>query len=125
MIAVVGASRFAHKAAARIPMQMQAAGFRVIPVNPIADLLFGQKVYRGLEDIPDPVEIVNVFRPSAQTPDVVRSAVAAGARAVWLQLGISSPEAKRIAEEAGLDYVEDRCIAVERERYGIRKDGPS
>jgi predicted CoA-binding protein len=64
---------------------------------------------------------VDVFRPSAEAADVARQAVAAGAKAVWLQLGISSPEAQAIAEDAGLDYVENRCIAVERARHGIVK----
>jgi predicted CoA-binding protein len=119
VVAVVGMSRYPHKEAARVPAQLQMAGYRVIPVNPHADVLLGEKVYRKLEDIPEPVDLVNVFRPSNETPEVVRQAVAIGAKAVWLQLGISSEEAKRIAEEAGLDYVENRCISVEMVRYGV------
>jgi uncharacterized protein len=119
VIAVVGISRYPHKEAGRVPMQMQMAGYRIIPVNPYADLLLGEKVYRSLEDIREPVDLVNVFRPSAETPEVVRQAVAIGAKAVWLQLGISSDEARRIAQDAGLDYVENRCIAVEMVRYGL------
>src|SRR5687767_6660483 len=111
VIAVVGASRSPYKEANRIPLQMQMAGYRIIPVNPFADELFGEKVYRRLAELPEAVEIVDVFRPSEEAPDVARQAVAIGARAVWLQLGISSPEARSIAEEAGLDYVENRCIA--------------
>jgi len=120
-IAVVGISRHAHKDAARIPAQMQMAGYRIIPVNPVAETLLGEKVYRTLADIPEPVDLVNVFRPSDQTPDVVRQAIAIGAKGIWLQLGISSPEARRLAEEAGIDYVENRCIAVEMARYGVIK----
>lgn len=119
VIAVVGISRYRHKEAGRVPIQMQMAGYRIIPVNPHADVLLGEKVYRSLQDIPEPVDLVNVFRPSAETPDVVRQAVAIGAKGVWLQLGISSDEARRIAEEAGLDYVENRCIAVEMVRHGL------
>jgi predicted CoA-binding protein len=119
VIAVVGISRYPRKEAGRVPMQMQMAGYRIIPVNPYADLLLGEKVYRSLEDIREPVDLVNVFRPSAETPEVVRQAVAIGAKAVWLQLGISSDEARRIALDAGLDYVENRCIAVEMVRYGL------
>jgi predicted CoA-binding protein len=119
VIAVVGISRYPHKEAGRVPMQMQMAGYRIIPVNPYADVLLGEKVYRSLENIREPVDLVNVFRPSAETPEVVRQAVAIGAKAVWLQLGISSDEARRIAQEAGLDYVENRCIAVEMVRYGL------
>ena len=120
-IAVVGASRFHDKEAHTVPAEMQAAGFRIIPVNPHADELFGEPVYRRLEDIPEPVDLVDVFRPSEETPEVVRAAVKIRAKAVWLQLGIASDESRRIAEEAGVDYVEDRCLAVERRRYGITK----
>jgi uncharacterized protein len=121
VIAVVGASRSPVKEAHRIPRQMQMAGYRIIPVNPFAEELFGEKVYRRLADIPEPVEIVDVFRPSEEAAEVARQAVEIGAKAVWLQLGISSPEARGIAEEAGLDYVENRCIAVEMARHGIYK----
>jgi predicted CoA-binding protein len=121
VIAVVGASRSPGKEANRIPRQMQMAGYRVIPVNPYADDLFGEKVYRRLADIPEPVDIVDVFRPSKQAAEVTREAVEIGAKAVWLQLGISSREARKIAEAAGLDYVENRCIAVEMARHDITK----
>jgi uncharacterized protein len=119
VIAVVGISRYLHKEAGRVPAQMQMAGYRVIPVNPYADVLLGEKVYRRLEDIPEPIDLVNVFRPSREAPEVARQAVAVGAKGVWLQLGISSEEARHIAEEAGLDYVENRCIAVEMVRHGL------
>src|SRR5438477_7277129 len=89
-IAVVGCSRSLRKEAGRIPSQMQMAGYRIIPVNPHADELLGERVHRRLEDIPDPVDLVNVFRPSREAPEVARSAVAIGAKALWLQLGISS-----------------------------------
>ncbi|TDC25736.1 CoA-binding protein [Micromonospora sp. 15K316] len=114
VIAVVGASRDPLKAAHSVPLQIQRHGWRIIPVNPTADELFGEKVYRTLADIPHPVDLVNVFRPAEDAVEVVRQAVAIGAPAVWLQLGIVSPEARRIAEEAGIEYVEDRCLAVER-----------
>jgi predicted CoA-binding protein len=114
VIAVVGASRDPNKPAHSVPLQMQRHGWRIIPVNPSADELFGEPVYRSLADIPHPVDLVNVFRPAEDAVDVVRQAVAIGAPAVWLQLGIVSAEARRIATEAGIDYVEDRCLAVER-----------
>ena len=113
-IAVVGASRDPSKSAHSVPQQMQLHGWRIIPVNPFADELFGEKVYRTLAEIPEPVDMVDVFRPSDQAADVARQAAAIGARALWLQQGIVSPEARRIAEEAAMDYVEDRCMAVER-----------
>jgi len=114
VIAVVGASRDPEKPSHTVPLQIQRHGWRIIPVNPYADELFGEKVYRSLADIPEKVDLVDVFRPAADAVEVVREAVAIGAPAVWLQLDIVSPEARRIATEAGIDYVEDRCLAVER-----------
>jgi predicted CoA-binding protein len=119
--AVVGLSSDPTKAAHSVPAAMQAYGWRVIPVNPHADTLLGEQVYRRLADIPEPVEVVNVFRPSAEAADVTRQAVEIGAKAVWLQLGIVSEEARQIATDAGLLYVEDRCVAVERARHAVRR----
>jgi len=111
---VVGASRDPDKAAHSVPLHMQRHGWRIIPVNPYVDELFGERAYRSLADIPHPVDLVDVFRPAGQAVEVVRQAVAIGAPAVWLQLGIVSPEARRIAEDAGVEYVEDHCLAVVR-----------
>jgi predicted CoA-binding protein len=119
--AVVGLSSDPDKAAHSVPAAMQAFGWRIIPVNPHADRLLDEQVYRRLSDIPEPVDVVNVFRPSAEAAEVTRQAVAIGAKAVWLQLGIVSVEARRIATQAGLLYVEDRCTAVERARHAIRR----
>ncbi|ROT32010.1 CoA-binding protein [Micromonospora sp. HM5-17] len=123
VIAVVGASRDPSKPAHTVPLQMQRYGWRIVPVNPQADELFGEKVYRSLAEIPHPVDLVDVFRPAEDAVQVVREAVAIGAPAVWLQLGIVSAEARRIAEEAGIDYVEDRCLAVERAAGGLSRRG--
>src|SRR5690349_7899118 len=120
-IAVVGASRDPYKTAHSVPAQMRRHGWRIIPVNPYADEIFGERAYRTLADIPEPVDLVNVFRPSADATDVVRQAIAVGAPAVWLQLDIVSPEGRRMAEAAGIDYVEDRCIAVERALFGLSR----
>jgi predicted CoA-binding protein len=119
VIAIVGASRDPRKPAHSVPLQMQRYGWRIIPVNPYADELFGEKVYRSVKDIPHPVDLVTVFRPSDQATAVVRDAVEAGAPAVWLQLDIVSEQGRRIATEAGVDYVEDRCLAVERAVGGL------
>lgn len=116
-IAVVGASSNSEKAAHRIPRALQGMGYRIIPVNPHAEVLFGEVVHRSLSTIEEPIDIVDVFRPSDQTPDVARQAVAVGARAVWLQLGITSGEARQIAESAGLDFVENHCLMVEAARF--------
>lgn len=118
-ITVVGASRDPGKEAHAIPAQMQKHGWRIIPVNPYADEVFGEKAYPTLADVPESLGLVNVFRPSEDAAEVVRQAIAAGASAVWLQLRIVSPEARAIAEEAGIAYVEDRCLAVERARYAL------
>jgi uncharacterized protein len=118
-ITVVGASRDPGKEAHAIPLQMQRHGWRIIPVNPYADVLFGEKVYRRLADVPEPLGLVDVFRPSADAAEIVRQAVAVGAQAVWLQLGIVSAVGRAIAEAAGVAYVEDRCLAIERAKYEL------
>ena len=118
-IAVVGASAAAIKAAHSVPAHMQDHGWRIIPVNPHADEILGERVYRTLGDIPEQVGLVDVFRPSWQAPDIARQAVAAGATALWLQLGIASVEARAIAENAGLLYVENRCLVIEQRRLGL------
>jgi predicted CoA-binding protein len=120
-IAVVGASRSHEKAAHYVPAQLKAAGFRVVPVNPHADVLFGERVYRTLSDIPFPIDLVLVFRPSAQAAAVARDALAIGAKALWLQQGIHSHAARRAAEAAGVAYVEDTCAAVVRAQHRIEK----
>jgi len=120
-IAVVGASKDPTKPSATIPVAMQRHGFRIIPVNPTADLLFGERAYKTLSYIPEPVDIVNVFRPSAEAPGIAAQAVAIKAKALWLQSGIASDEAARIARAGGLAYVEDHCIAVERAKYSVHK----
>ena len=122
-ITVVGASRAPVKAAHYVPAHMQRHGWRVIPVNPYAERILGEPAYRTLADVPEQVGLVDVFRPSGQAPDVARQAVAAGAAALWLQLGIASAEARAIAEAAGLLYVEDRCLLVEQRRLNL--DAPT
>jgi uncharacterized protein len=118
-ITVVGASNAPAKAAHYVPAHMQDHGWRIIPINPQADVILGESVYRSLADVPEQVGLVDVFRPSAATPDIARQAVDVGASALWLQLGIFSEEARAIAEGAGLLYVEDRCLIVEQRRLGL------
>ena len=120
-IAVVGLSRDPAKAAHAIPARMQHAGFRTIPVNPNLERVLGEKAYQSLKAIPEPVEVVLVFRPSPEAAAIAKDAVAIGAKALWLQQGIASEEARRIAESAGLLYVEDRCMGVERAVYHVVK----
>jgi uncharacterized protein len=90
-----------------------ASGYRVIPVRPSdCDEILGVPCVTSLAEIEEPIDLVDVFRRPEYTPDVARDAVAVGAKALWLQLGIVSSEARAIAEEAGVDYVEDLCTAV-------------
>jgi predicted CoA-binding protein len=121
VIAVVGASREPWKPSHSVPLQMLRHGWTIIPVNPYADEIFGVKAYRTLADIDQPIDLVDIFRPAADALEIVRQAVAIKAPAVWLQSGIVSAEARRIATEAGLDYVEDRCLAVERAIGGLTR----
>ena len=120
-IVVVGLSSDPTKAAHSVPAAMQVYGWRVIPVNPHADELLGERVYRRLADVEEPVDFVNVFRPSGDAADIARQAADVGAKALWLQLGIVSAQARQIAAEAGMLFVEDRCIAVERARHAVRR----
>jgi predicted CoA-binding protein len=119
-ITVVGASNAPHKPAHYVPEHMQEHGWRIIPVNPAGGVILGERAYPTLADVPEQVGLVNVFRPSQHTPDIARQAVAAGASALWLQLHIESAEARRIAEDAGLLYVENRCLIIEQRRLGVR-----
>jgi predicted CoA-binding protein len=120
-VAVVGASRDPDKAGGSVPMSLKQHGFKLYPINPVAETLFGERVYRSLAEVPVKVDVVEVFRPAEEAPEIARQAVAIGARALWLQLGITSDEARRIAEEGGLDYVEDNCMGVDRALYQIDK----
>ena len=116
-IAVVGASTDESKPSHRIPKYLQSQGFKIIPVSPKGGECLGEKVYAKLADIPEPVDVVDVFRPSDETPQIARDAVAIGAKVLWLQSGIANDEAEGIAEAAGLKVVMDRCMKVEHARH--------
>ena len=117
-IAVVGASPKPHRPSHGVMRYLLAQGYRVIPVRPAGcDEVLGVPCVRTLGDIDEPIDLVDVFRRAEHTPPHAREAVEAGAGALWLQLGIVSAESRRIAEEAGLDYVEDACtLIVHREQ---------
>jgi predicted CoA-binding protein len=117
-ITVVGASAAPAKAAHSVPLHMQQHGWRIIPVNPHATTIFDEPGHRRLADVPERIGLVDVFRPSLEADDVARQAVAGGATALWLQLGITSDKARAIAEDAGLLFVEDRCLIIEQRRLG-------
>jgi uncharacterized protein len=112
-IAVVGISVKPWRASHRIAQYLRMAGYEVIPVNPRYREVIELPCYPAVKDAPGPIDVVNVLRRAEFCPDVVRDAIAAGARGVWVQSGIVSPEAARLAAEAGIDYVQDHCIMVE------------
>lgn len=112
-LAVVGCSATPGKDAHEVPRILIERGWDVVPVNPAVHEIFGRPAYKRLADVPGPIDLVVVFRPSNEAPDIARQAVEAGAKGVWLQLGLRNEEAKRIAQEAGLAYVENRCTRIE------------
>jgi uncharacterized protein len=112
-IAMVGASPKPHRPSHGVMRYLLAQGYRVIPVRPVGcDEVLGVPCVRSLAEIEEPIDLVDVFRRPEYTPAHAREAVEAGAGALWLQLGIVSAESRRIAAEAGLDYVEDACTAI-------------
>ncbi len=111
-IAIVGASSNPERPSHGIMMMLQGQGYRCIPVNPNETEVLGEKAYASVLDIPGPVDIVDVFRRPAQTPEVADQAVKKGAKALWLQLGIANDEAAKRARDGGLRVVQDSCIAV-------------
>src|SRR5712671_7758770 len=115
-IAVVGLSGKKFRPSYGVAEYMQKAGYRIIPVNPNETEVLGEKSYAGLEDVPERVDIVNVFRRAEEVPPVVESAIRIGARVVWMQSGIANEEAAEKARAAGLVVVEDACILVEHQR---------
>jgi predicted CoA-binding protein len=124
-IAVVGASRDPRKPGGSVPYGLQQRGFRIIPINPHADELFGERAYRSLAEVPEKIDLVDVFRPAADAPEIARQAAAVGAWALWLQLDIMSDEARRVAEAAGMDYVEDACTGVVAALHRIKSSQPA
>jgi uncharacterized protein len=115
-VAVVGASHDSDRAGCYIPAYLKDQGYRVIGVNPNIDVFLGEPAFDSLADIPEPVDVVEVFRRPEHTPDVVRDAIAIGANAVWLQQGIINDEAKQLAEDAGLRFVQDECMGPQHRR---------
>ena len=111
-IAVVGFSHKPHRPSRSVSAYLQGQGYRIIPVNPRLSEVSGEKAYASVRDIPEPVDIVLVFRRSEDVPPVVEDAIAKGAKVVWMQLGISNQAAALQAEAAGLQVVMDTCIAV-------------
>jgi predicted CoA-binding protein len=116
-VAIVGMSADMQKASAFVASYLQHEGYRVLLVNPRGGRLLGEPVYPDLASVPVPVDIVDVFRPSAEAEGFARQAIAIGAKALWLQLRIVNFEAAAMATAAGLDVVMDRCLKMEHGRF--------
>ena len=118
-IAMVGLSADPMRPSHFAAIYMQSAGYDIIPVNPryAGETILGQPVYASLEAIPRPVDIVDVFRRAEEVPALARSAIAIGAKVLWMQLGVVNEEAARIARQAGLEVVMDRCVKIEHARF--------
>jgi predicted CoA-binding protein len=115
-IAVVGMSANPEKDSHTVPAYLVNHGYHVIPVNPNAAEVLGRKSYPRLSEVPEPVDLVLVFRPSADVPPIAEEAVRIGAKAIWMQLGISHEAAASSARRAGLEVVMDNCIRVTHSR---------
>ena len=116
-IAVVGLSAQWHRPSYFAAKYMQEHGYRIIPVNPTYNAVMGEKAYKTLRDIPEKVDIVDCFRRSEEIPAIAEDAIAIGARVLWMQLGVENPAARRMAEQAGLEVVENRCVKIEHGRF--------
>lgn len=115
-IAVVGLSSNPMRPSFGVTEYMQEAGYRIIPVNPNETEVLGEKSYARLEDVPEKIEIVNIFRRAEEVQAVVETAIRVGAKAVWMQLGVQNEAAAERARAAGLVVVEDACILIEHRR---------
>jgi len=115
-IAVVGLSGTRWRPSYGVSEYMQSVGYRIIPVNPKETEVLGEKAYATLEDIPIPVDLVNIFRQPRFVPDIVDSAIRIGAKGVWMQEEVVHEEAAQKARDAGLDVVMDRCILKEHRK---------
>ncbi len=109
-IAVVGASNDPEKYSHEVGSYLKEQGYRVIPVNPTEEEVLGERAYKTVDQVPEEVDVVDVFLPPEKTTDIAEDAVRARAKVLWLQEGIENAETRRIAEEGGLVYIEDRCM---------------
>ena len=118
-IAMVGLSSDPMRPSHFAAIYMQSEGYRIVPINPryAGQKILGETVYASLSDIPFPVDIVDVFRKPEECPGLAEEAIKIGARVFWIQLGIESDEAGRIARQGGLDFVQNRCVKIEHARF--------
>jgi uncharacterized protein len=118
-IAVVGASADPAKPAHQIPSYLHDQGYRILPVSPRGGQLFGEPVRASLDDVDEPIDVVDVFRPPAEATSVARQAVASGARVLWFQPGTETDDAVRLASDAGLTVVAGRCMGATHAELGL------
>jgi predicted CoA-binding protein len=116
-IAIVGLSSNQLRPSNFVGYYLKRHGYRIIPVNPRESEILGETCYPSLRDIPEPVDVVDVFRAPDALPDIARDAVAIGAEVLWCQFGVINAEGARIAEDGGLTVVMDRCLKIEHARY--------
>jgi len=116
-VAVVGLSPRKERDSHRVAKYLQRQGYRIIPVNPNADEILGERSYPDLVSVPEPIDVVDVFRRSEAVPEIVEEAIKVGARTVWMQEGVIHEEAAARARKAGLQVVMDRCVMIEHGRY--------
>jgi hypothetical protein len=119
VVAVVGLSADPGRPSYQVAQYLKNHGYRIVPVNPGCQEILGEKCYPSLKDIPFPVEVVDIFRKVEAIPAIVDEAIAVGARAVWLQLGLEEPQAAEKARRAGLRVVQNRCLKVEHAALGV------
>ena len=121
-IAMIGVSNDPTKASTIVMKYMQKYGFKVYPVNPSAkgQKILGEEVFAKITEIKQPVDIVDVFRPSSEALNIARDTVSIGAKVLWLQLGIKSEDAKKIVEKDNIKYVEDRCTKMEYQKHFLK-----
>jgi predicted CoA-binding protein len=121
VIAVVGCSRNPEKDAHIVPKYLKEHGYRIIPVNPFADEVLGHKSYESLSKIDEPVDVVEVFRPSDEVLEVVKEAIKLKPKAIWMQLGIINEEAAALAKENGIKVIMNRCMMTEHKRWFVNE----
>ena len=121
-VAVVGMSKNHSKPANEVPILLHNNGYNIIPINPTADEIDGLKSYKSIADVPEKIEILDVFRPSEDAIEITKQAIArhkekGDIKVIWLQLGILNDEAKKLAEENGIDFIQDKCMKIEFNKY--------
>ncbi len=116
IVAVVGLSEDPGRPSHQVAVYLQSHGYRIIPVNPQCQEVLGEKCYASLKDIPEPVEVVDIFRKVEAIPGIVEEAMAVGAKVIWMQQGLEHPQAAAQARAAGLQVVMNRCMKIEHAR---------